>query len=194
MPSRPIEPAPLGLFPVTNDAPDTARVELSVWLAADEERPAPALATPAALRIGAEGLCVTAATRTWYVPYTDLEGHETAEDHVLLRVAGGRRLELRTRAPHVLQQHLESRLTAFARHTILAQRLPATLSQTTPTSQLLSSFENPATHSDVRLTVAVWLGLRPLEPGDALYLRRILRDIADPELSAQLASALDLPS
>ena len=48
-----------------------------------------------------------------------------AYDHVLLHVAGDRRLELSTPAPHVLQQHLETRLTAFARHTILAQRLPA---------------------------------------------------------------------
>lgn len=192
MTSRPIDPAPIGLFHPPQDTPDTARVELRVWLASDHDRPAPMVATPAALRIGAEGLCVSAATRTWYVPYVDLESHHTADDHVLLHVAGDRRLELSTPAPHVLQQHLETRLTAFARHTILAQRLPATLSQTTPTSQLLSSFENPATHAEVRLTIAAWLGVRPLERGDVLYLRRILRDIADPELAAQLAGALDL--
>lgn len=191
MSSRPIDSAPIGLFQQLGGEPDTARVEISVWLAGDNERPHPE-STPASLRIGAEGLCVTAATRSWYVPYTDLESLQAADDHVLLRVAGGRYLELRTPAPNVLQQHLETRLTAYARHSILAQRLPTTPSPTTPTSHLLSSFENPATPGAVRLTIASWLGTRPLERGDALYLRRIVRDIADPDLAAQITGALDL--
>lgn len=193
MSSRPNDPAPIGLFLQPSGEPDTARVEVSVWLASDSERPH-SESTPASLRIGAEGLCVSTTTRTWYVPYTDLESLQAADDHVLLCLAGGRCLELRTPAPHVLQQHLETRLTAYARHTILAQRLPATPTPTTPTSQLLSSFENPATPSSLRLTIASWLGTRPLEPGDALYLRRILRDIADPDLAVQLTGALDLGS
>jgi hypothetical protein len=144
------------------------------------------------LRLGAEGLCASGPTRTWYVPYTDIATHQLGTDAVLLHLAGGRCLELRTPAPKVLLQHLETRLTAYARHSILAQRMSSAPSPTTPTSQLLSIFENPATASDLRLTIASWLGTRPLERGDALYLRRILRDVADPELSLQLAGALDL--
>lgn len=192
MRSRPIDPAPSGPFPQPGSEPDTARVEVSAWLVRDDERLQPSPATPAALRLGAEGLCVSGSARTWYVPYTDLESHHSGTDHVLLRMAGGRCLELRTPAPNVLQQHLEGRLTAYARHAILAQRMAAAPSPTTSTGQLLSSFENPATASDLRLTIASWLGTRPLERGDALYLRRILRDVADPELTLQLEAALDL--
>jgi hypothetical protein len=192
MRSRPIDPAPSGHFPQPGIETDTARVEVSAWLVRDDEHPQPSPATPAALRLGAEGLCVSGSARTWYVPYTDLESHHSGTDHVLLRMAGGRCLELRTPAPNVLQQHLEARLTAYARHAILAQRMAAAPSPTTSTGQLLSSFENPATASDLRLTIASWLGTRPLEPGDALYLRRILRDVADPELSLQLEAALEL--
>jgi hypothetical protein len=168
-------------------------VEVCAWIDATGEQPAtPGSPMPAALRIGAEGLTLATSTRTWYVAYRDLAAHEADPTGVTLWLANQRRLELRTPAPHVLQRHLESRLTSYARHLILAQRLPAEASPTAPTNQLLSAFENPATPPDERLAIATWLGTRPLERGDALYLQRIVRDIADGDLAHAICAALDI--
>ena len=123
---------------------------------------------------------------------SELEAHEARADGVLLRMKSGRCLELRTPAPHVLQRHLEKRITSYARHAILAQQLPSAMTATSPSSQLLSAFENPATAPEERVAIATWLGTRPLERGDALYLHRIVHDIADGDLAGTVSEALDL--
>ena len=178
---------------VSEQTADTARVDVCAWINTEDGQPTtPGDATPAALRIGAEGLSLGATTRTWYVAYRDLAAHDGGPEGVTLQLANGRCLELRTPAPNVLLQHLESRLTRYARHVILAQRLPDEASPTATTNRLLSAFENPATPPDERLAIAIWLGTRPLERGDALYLQRIVRDIADTDLAHAVCVALDI--
>lgn len=186
-------PATGVLMAMSDTGADGPRVEVCAWLRTEDGvTTKPQEATPATLRIGAEGLRLSAPTRTWYVAYRDLEGHDVGPDGVVLRLPNDRCLELRTPAPNVLQQHLEGRITAYARHAILAQRLPTAVSPTAATSQLLAALENPATPATEREAIATWLGTRPLERGDALYLQRIVRDIADAGLAESIARALDL--
>ena len=178
---------------LSESSSDAPRVEVCPWIdVPDGVSEWPRSGTPAVLKIGAEGLHLRALTRTWYLPYRELQSHESEAEGVVLRMINGRCLELRVPAPRALQQQLEASLTTYARHAILAQRLPDASAPSTPTSHLLSAFENPTTPPEQRLAIAQRLGTRPLERGDALYLQRIVRDIADAELARSICDVLDI--
>ncbi len=191
------------LFELTPPDPDlissgaeTAPVRVSVWIDASAPAVSPRSSAPrdANLRIGAEGVHLRAATRAWYVPFKSLLRHELAGDDVVLTLVGGRCLRVHSGSPEALTRRLQERLVAYARHALLAERSVVVATPTSSTNDLLTLFENPATPVTRRVEIARWLGTRPLKSGDPLFLKRILRDVADPVLRDRLERALDLGS